>query len=85
MEQDPSPSEDTTVPPEVEEVEKEILEYVLTCRVCGAVLCRASELLEDDVNRDPSCGSYFLENPLDWMDEAASTVSFCAPSHHYCK
>jgi hypothetical protein len=55
--------------------EEEKYEYVLTCRVCGAVLCRASELLQDDVNQDPSCGSYFLEAPLDWMDEAASTVS----------
>ena len=62
----------TTIATKENEVE---LEFVLTCRVCGAVLCRASELLKDDVNQDPSCGSYFLEAPLDWMDEAASSVS----------
>jgi len=35
--------------------------YVLMCRMCGMLLCRAQELLQDTINNDPSNGSYFVE------------------------
>eukprot|EP00802_Teleaulax_amphioxeia_P012573 Tamp_12616.p1 GENE.Tamp_12616~~Tamp_12616.p1 ORF type:complete len:268 (+),score=49.30 Tamp_12616:544-1347(+) len=51
--------------------------FALACAGCRGekyVLCVAGDLLEDDANKDPECGSYFLENTKEWMDECAASV-----------
>jgi hypothetical protein len=57
-----------------------MVDGILTCRKCGSTLCGLTDLIDDEVNSNPECGSYFLESPLDWMEEAASSTEgklFC--------
>ena len=49
-------------------------DFSLHCRKCGSTLCRCLDLIDDEVNTNQECGSYFLESPLDWMEEAASST-----------
>jgi hypothetical protein len=50
------------------------MDGALCCRMCGVTLCRFADLLEDEVNSNPDCGSFFLESPVSWMEEAASST-----------
>ena len=51
--------------------------YVLMCRMCGMLLCRAEELLQDAINNDPSNGSYFVEVNT-WAVHAISALTLSA-------
>ena len=51
--------------------------FTLCCSSCRGekyILCVADDLLQDEVNNHPACGSYFLESLQEWMEECAAEV-----------
>ena len=51
--------------------------YALACAACRGekfVLCVGDDLMQDEVNSNPACGSYFLQEAKAWMDETACDI-----------
>lgn len=51
-----------------------MMQGVLCCRKCGTELCHAGELMDDAINANTDSGSFFLDSPSDWMEDAAAST-----------